>query len=75
MTKRNDKHTREGRREDAVKRQTEHDKLTIEQKIAKAAQRRGASGREIGRLGVQAGVYTASKTVKGKTISVNTKEG
>lgn len=73
MTKRNDKHTREGRREDAVKRQVEHNKLTIEQKIVKASERRGQSRREIVRLGVQAGVYTGTAKLDGKLIGVNMK--
>lgn len=70
MTKRNDKHTREARREDAAKRQAAHDKLTVEQKIAKAAQRPGESSREITRLGVEAGIYTETVTVKGKKMGV-----
>lgn len=71
MTKRNDKFTREARRADAEKRQAEHDKLTVEQKIAKAASRPGESNREIVRLGIQAGIYTEAVTVGGKKRGVN----
>lgn len=71
MTKRNDKFTREARRADAEKRQAEHDKLSIDQKIAKAAGRPGESNREIVRLGVQAGIYTDTVTIGGKKRGVH----
>lgn len=50
MPKRNDSHTREGRRLDAVKRQSSYDALSTDQKIEQARSRSGGSVREISRL-------------------------
>lgn len=60
MTKRNDKHIREARREDAAKRQAAHDKLTPAQKLTKLSKRPGSSSREIVRLNVDVDDYKGS---------------
>ncbi len=50
MTKRNDKFTREARREEAAKRQAAYDKLSLEEKLNLADERPGESARERARL-------------------------
>lgn len=49
---------RNRKREEALDRQAEHDTLTVEEKIAKARDRRGNSKRELARLNKEAPTKT-----------------
>lgn len=70
MPKNNSKAQRELRKKGAEERQNKHNALTVEQKIVKASERSGDSSKEITRLGIEAGVYNATGTLKGKKIGI-----
>lgn len=59
MPRDNSTAARTRRREAAEDRQAAYDKLTIDQKITRAAKRPGNSHKEITRLGIKAGIYPA----------------